>query len=169
MMRALNALAHVPLVPFLALNNRHATELSFLAACEFERLVGIAFYAKGYADQSGFLLAFDQDALYSSPNFHWVKARYARFVYIDRVVVDSAARSQGRARTLYKDLFGLAKTRGVGVIAAEVNSDPPNPISDAFHEGLGFETVGSAVHASRGKTVRYIVRRLGEDAGAVVQ
>jgi uncharacterized protein len=41
-----------------------------------------------------------------------------------------------------------------------VNSDPPNPASDAFHAALGFEVVGEAAIHDGAKTVRYLARRL---------
>jgi predicted GNAT superfamily acetyltransferase len=40
-----------------------------------------------------------------------------------------------------------------------VNSQPPNPISDAFHAAQGFTEVGTAVIEGGAKTVRYLLRR----------
>ena len=71
------------------------------------------------------------------------------------------ARGQGVARQLYTDLFAHATDGGYPMIAAEINSDPPNPGSDAFHEKLGFETAGEARLDDRDKTVRYVARMLG--------
>jgi predicted GNAT superfamily acetyltransferase len=45
-------------------------------------------------------------------------------------------------------------------IVCEVNLDPPNPASDAFHAALGFAEVGTAVIDNGDKTVRYLSRRL---------
>ena len=112
-----------------------------------------------------FRLAFDpatidQDADYDSPNFLWFKARYPRFVYVDRIAVAAAARGRGHARSLYGDLFGAALAKGHKVVVCEVNSDPPNPASDAFHAALGFSEVGqAAIHGGK-KTVRYFARPL---------
>jgi hypothetical protein len=53
----------------LALNNAHATELSFLEPTRFARLVRGAFLARRIGDIAALLLAFDQDADYDSPNF----------------------------------------------------------------------------------------------------
>ena len=142
----------------LALNNQHATELSWLEPQRFSRMLGRAFYARK-AGLAGFLLAFDADAEYDSPNYRWYRDRYRRFVYIDRVVVQHADRGRGLARRLYADLFARAAAAGHDVVGCEVNSDPPNPVSDAFHAALGFVPVGTAVLPSRGKTVRYMVRQ----------
>ena len=77
------------------------------------------------------------------------------------LAVDAKARGQGIARAFYEDLFSYAEDCGYGQITAEINSDPPNPGSDAFHEKLGFETVGEARLDDRDKSVRYVARRLG--------
>jgi hypothetical protein len=45
-------------------------------------------------------------------------------------------------------------------VVCEVNADPPNPASDAFHAALGFAAVGSAANHGGGKTVRYFCREL---------
>lgn len=43
------------------------------------------------------MLAMDQDADYASPNFQRFRARYPRFVYVDRIVVAQSARGRGYA------------------------------------------------------------------------
>jgi predicted GNAT superfamily acetyltransferase len=45
---------------------------------------------------------------------------------------------------------------GRSLIVCEVNVEPPNPASDAFHARLGFATVGSATLQDQQKTVRYL-------------
>ena len=147
----------------LALNNAHATELSFLEPARFARLVRGAFLARRIGDIDALLLAFDQDAGYDSPNFLWFRARYPRFVYVDRVVVAPAYRGRGHARRLYDDLFEQARRRGHNQIVCEVNTQPPNPASDAFHARLGFAEVGRAVLPGGAKTVRYLRRALSGD------
>jgi predicted GNAT superfamily acetyltransferase len=149
----------IELDPVLALNNRYATELSWLDRDRLGRIVTSAYYARAVADQSAFLIAFDQAASYDSPNFIWFRDRLARFVYIDRVAVDPASRGRGFARALYQDLFNLAGRDGHDTVCCEVNSDPPNPASDRLHEVLGFRKVGEALLSS-GKTVRYFSRVL---------
>ncbi len=152
-----------PMVPdslgrALALNNAHAAELSLLDPDRLARLVDRAFLAVWAPDEAGFLIAFDQDAPYESPNFHWFQDRWRRFVYVDRVVVRPECRGRGHAEALYRLLFARAAAACHELIGCEVNIEPPNPASDRFHARLGFQALGSA---GRGiKRVRYLGRKI---------
>lgn len=145
----------------LVLNNAHAAELSFLDAASLHTLLDGAFYTRCVRHLDAVLIALDQThPRYASPNYLWFRARYPRFVYVDRVVVAEAARGKGLARLLYADLFDAALAEGHNLIVCEVNADPPNPASDTFHASLGFEEVGGAEIHGGAKTVRYLARRL---------
>jgi predicted GNAT superfamily acetyltransferase len=142
----------------LALNNAHAVELSWLEPERLAHLVAEAFVARRVGVADALLLTFDQAADYDSPNFLWFRERYGAFVYVDRVVVADGARGRGLARRLYDDLFAAAKAAGHERIVCEVNADPPNPASDAFHAALGFVPVGTAAIHGGKKTVTYLER-----------
>ena len=141
----------------LALNNAHAQELSWLEPERLQHLVRESFCARRIGDLEAFLIAFDQDAQYDSPNFRWFRDRYPRFVYIDRIVVAPSARGHGYAQRLYFDLFELAALAGHERVVCEVISSPPNPGSDAFHATMQFEQVGSASIHGGAERVRYLV------------
>src|SRR4029077_7447491 len=110
----------------LALNNDHAVELSSADDAKLRNLVAIAFLAQraGFAD--ALLIALDQDAHYDSLNFHWFRSRYARFVYVARVVIAPGARGGAWASTLYGRLIERAIAANHDRIVCEVNVDPPN-------------------------------------------
>jgi predicted GNAT superfamily acetyltransferase len=144
----------------LALNNAHAQELSWLDPARLQQLVEQSFLARRIGSLEAFLLAFDQNARYDSPNFLWFCARFPRFVYVDRIVVAATARGRGHARRLYDDLFGRAAEAGHERVVCEVNTLPPNPASNAFHAALGFVEVGSARVYDGSRTVRYLSREL---------
>ena len=144
----------------LALNNEHAAELSWLDPARLRALLDRAFHARVIGRAEAFLLAFDERADYDSPNFLWFRARFERFVYVDRLAVARSARGRGHARSLYADLMRRAADAGHRTLACEVNREPANPASDALHAALGFTEVGeAAIHGGR-KTVRYLVRPL---------
>jgi uncharacterized protein len=140
----------------LALNNAHSVETGPLTRDALIHMLETAFHSatKG-AGKDGLLLAFDQDAGYQSPNFLWFKARYSRFVYVDRIIVAEHARGRGLARIFYEALFDRAREAGHECVVCEVNLDPPNPGSLSFHAAIGFVTVGEA-DLENGKTVRYM-------------
>jgi predicted GNAT superfamily acetyltransferase len=144
----------------LALNNEHARELSWLEPERLQHLVEQAFLARRVGNIDAFLLAFNQGAHYDSPNFLWFPSRYPRFVYVDRIVVASAARGRGLARRLYDDLFEQAIAAGHDRVVCEVNLQPPNPASDAFHAALGFIEVGTATIHDGNRRVRYLSKAL---------
>jgi len=144
----------------LALNNEHARELSWLEPQKLRHLVGEAFLALRAGEADAFMLAFDEGADYDSTNFLWFKARYPRFAYVDRVAVAGHARGRGLARGFYETLFDKARKAGHTVVTCEVNSDPPNPGSDAFHAAMGFREVGWASIYGGERSVRYYVREL---------
>ncbi|MDV6332479.1 GNAT family N-acetyltransferase [Asticcacaulis sp. 201] len=138
------------------LNQDHAEALSSLSLASLERLIGGAHLAATVDDGDGLVIVCDQASDYDSPNFLWFKARYDRFVYVDRIVVSDTRRGEGLARQLYDTVFAAARADGHSQVVCEVNYDPPNPGSDAFHDRLGFVEVGRAVLADRGKGVRYL-------------
>lgn len=153
----------------LALNNAHAAQLSWLEPERLEHLIGQAFLARRIGNLAAFLLALDQDADYDSPNFQWFRARHPRFVYVDRIVVASAARGRGCARRLYDDLFEHAVRAGHDRVFCEVNSSPPNPESDAFHAAFGFVEIGTASVYGGSRTVRYLAHTLAPMAIATTR
>jgi predicted GNAT superfamily acetyltransferase len=145
----------------LALNRAHVAETSPLDAAELRSLLAQAFHV-GTCDRGreAFLVALDQGASYSSPNFQWFKSRHERFVYIDRIIVAPSQRGRGLARLLYEELIAAAARARHVLIGCEVNVAPPNPASDAFHAALGFSEVGRATLPGAAKRVRYLTREI---------
>ena len=153
-------IAHTDLEWVLALNRRHEVELSTLSRDGLSGLVEEAAYCRVVDDRAAYLIAFDQDADYHSPNFLWFRDRLSRFIYVDRIAVSEQHRGRGLARLLYEEIFTYGAESGHEVIVCEVNSDPPNPASDAFHRAMAFTEMGDAQLDDRGKTVRYLRRAL---------
>ena len=142
------------------LNNQHAEELSFKTAPAFVELLQAASHVRALSAGGALLVGFDDEATYDNPNFRWLKARYERFYYIDRVVVSSAFRGRGIARLLYADLQRRAVLENRMRLVCEINSTPPNPASDDFHRKLGFAAVGTQELVGQGKTVCYWAKEL---------
>jgi predicted GNAT superfamily acetyltransferase len=140
----------------LDLNNANKTELSFLDEEGFQHLLNQSYLATCVGWTKAFLISLDQDADYGGVNFCWFRDRYDRFIYIDRIVVAPEARGRGIAKALYENLIDYARRDGHEQIVCEVNSEPPNPGSDAFHASFGFQAVGEATIHAGTKTVRYL-------------
>lgn len=140
----------------LTLSAQNEAETSYLDETLLDALVRESCYAR-VLDRDAYLIAFAPGAGYESPNYLWFVERYEAFVYVDRIVVSTAARGKGVARALYEDLFAFAAGTGAPRIVCEVNSDPPNPGSDAFHARMSFVEVGAA-RIENGKSVRYLSR-----------
>ncbi|WP_305805042.1 GNAT family N-acetyltransferase [Stenotrophomonas sp. YIM B06876] len=153
------AITDADIAALLALNNAHATELSWQSPEAFSRLLAQACFARTAGEAEALLIALDQTADYDNPNFAWLAARYPRFVYIDRIVVAEALHGRGLARGLYAALIRFAAAHGHTHLVCEINLDPPNPASLALHVALGFSAVGQAT-LDNGKTVAYFHRPL---------
>jgi predicted GNAT superfamily acetyltransferase len=99
-----------------------------------------------------FLLALTPGADYPSENFVWFSANRPGSLYVDRIVVAPSAHGRGLGRVLYEAVAARAVELGLTEITCEVNLEPPNPQSLAFHARLGFTQIGEQV--TKGGAVR---------------
>lgn len=140
----------------LALNNADAEAVNELTQEAFEGRLRSAYAARMLADGSAFLIAFDHATPPQGPNHSWFTARESYFAYVDRVVVAPAARRRGVAAALYEDLAAIARLDKIALMVCEVNLEPLNAISMAFHDSLGFTIAGETTDNRHGKRVRYL-------------
>ncbi len=121
-----------------------------------ERLIGLsslALVGVGADDRvHGFLIAVDPGSAYESENYRFFEDRGIPHLYVDRIVVDSDARGSGIGRLLYAAVFERARSAGLAEVTCEVNLEPPNPESLAFHARLGFTQI--AEQRTKGGTIR---------------
>lgn len=142
----------------LALNERHVDLTSPLDAPRLAALVA-------WADRAlvldvdgafaGFVLTYVHGSAYDGENFAWFSERYPDLAYLDRVVVHEDFRRRGLASLLYDDVEAGC---GRPLLALEVNLDPPNEPSLAFHRARGYVEVGQ--RESGGHRVSMLVKRL---------
>lgn len=105
---------------------------------------------------AGFYVTFGPGAAYGSVNYRWFADRYDSFVYLDRVAIGAGFRRQGLGSQMYRHVEAHATARW---FTLEVNVDPPNDASLAFHAALGFEEAGRQ-RTPYGTTVSLMVRDL---------
>lgn len=138
----------------LAHNN---AEVPAVGELDAERLAGLvavaesALAAEVGGQLAGFVIALPPGTAYTSPNYHWFSERHDDFVYVDRVVVLPEGRGRGVGRALYDAV--VAATPATWLLA-EVNVEPRNDVSLAFHDRYGFEPVEEA--APYGDTTRVV-------------
>jgi predicted GNAT superfamily acetyltransferase len=127
----------------LRLNADHVELLAPLDATRLEALRGWASRADVITHDgrtAGFVLVFEAGTAYDSENYRWFSQRYTEFHYLDRIVVDPRFRRLGLASAVYDEVERGAAS--AGRLLLEVNVEPPNHPSLAFHQGRGFVEVG---------------------------
>lgn len=137
----------------LQINNAAAPAVPVNTQDEFRGLTALSGLAIVVDDgaPAGFLLGMEPSADYDSENFRWFRTRSDSFVYVDRIVLAPRAQSAGLGRRLYERMFAWGRELGVAEVCCEVNVEPPNPRSLAFHARLGFAEVGR--QATKGGSV----------------
>jgi predicted GNAT superfamily acetyltransferase len=97
-------------------------------------------------EPGGFVLGMPPGLDYASENYTFFSARSHEldrgFVYVDRIVLAPRLRSRGLGPQLYAAVIDEARRVGAAEVLCEVNVEPPNPGSLAFHTRLGFVEVG---------------------------
>jgi predicted GNAT superfamily acetyltransferase len=138
------------------LNSAEVQHTSAMDVARLTELIAISCYHKvaGLGGiVSAFLLAMCHDCRYVNDNFAWFSKRYARFIYVDRVVVSRASRGLRLGSLLYEDIFRHARSNDIPLITCEYNIVPPNEPSRLFHEKFGFKEQGTQWVANGTKRV----------------
>ena len=131
-------------------------ELTRLRALSAEHVV-VANEAGGVI---GYALVFAHDADYDGEEFQILRQRLAEpFLYIDQIALAPSARGRGIGRLVYAGLAQRAAAQGRRTLCCEVNRQPANPASLAFHERLGFRPLGTLA-TQDGRQVVLLQRRL---------
>lgn len=108
----------------------------------------------------GYVLTFSSASAYDDTEIRELRGRLTEpFLYICQVVVAPEHRGRGMARAFYDAAAVAARREGLRFLACDVNTDPPNPGSAAFHRQLGFTEIGRGT-ASNGFAVAFLARRL---------
>jgi predicted GNAT superfamily acetyltransferase len=149
------------LAELVAYNNAevpHVSELTFKTGAALVAMAEDVTVAVDGEAMLGFVVAFTPGSEYHSLNYRWFADNLDDFVYVDRIVVLPETQSRGIGRALYAHVGALASQRN-GVVACEVNLEPPNGSSMRFHERIGFSEIGQLGGA--GKRVAMLVWNVG--------
>lgn len=135
------------LAAVLALNNAAGPGIVPIEPPRMRQLFEVARYfrvALYQGELAGFLIALSPEADYDSPNFLWFRERYADFLYIDRIVINSRFRRHGIGRVFYADVLSFAEVR-YPILTCEVFIEPRDDVSLVFFGTNGFQEVGQQV------------------------
>jgi uncharacterized protein len=130
---------------FLCINADSApavSRLDSIAATALLSAADIAWVAEIDGRLAGYLVGFLSTSNYDGEEFSWFKKSRNGFVYVDQIAIASPFRGHGIGRHLYTELFRWSLDNTCSTVVCEVNLQPPNPASLAFHERCGFSRVG---------------------------
>ncbi|WP_421117934.1 GNAT family N-acetyltransferase [Aquihabitans daechungensis] len=150
--------ADAPVV--LAINEASVHHLAPLDGDEYQWFLEVAAVAWGVeldGELAGFVFVLDPGVDYASRNYAWFSEHYERFAYLDRVAIDERARRRGVGTAIYDAVEARAAEQGVPLLL-EVNIEPPNHPSLAFHASRGFAEVGTLAHDGGAKVVRLLAK-----------
>ncbi|MGA9279330.1 GNAT family N-acetyltransferase [Ilumatobacter sp.] len=118
----------------------------------------IALAAEIDGEVIGFCLVLPPGSSYDSLNYRWFAEHYPTAMYLDRVAFDESVVGRGYGTAMYAEVARTieADFSDAAGLTLEVNVDPPNEPSLAFHRKLGFTAVGR--QASKGIEVEMMHR-----------
>lgn len=145
MLRPLTPADHDAVV---ALNQAEVDLLSPMDSAKLTDLIDLAERADAVVADgrfAGFVLVTASDVDYDSENLAWFRRFYpdGDFAYLDRVALDPRFRRLGLGGRAYAELEAYFAETGRARMCLEINLDPPNHASLAFHRGRGYEQVGT--------------------------
>lgn len=142
----IRALDEADLDAVLAINEANVPEVGSISPERLRFLVAesaLALVVEVDRVIAGFCIVLPPGSTYDSVNYRWFMDRHTDAMYLDRVAFDSDFRGQGLGTALYNQVHEFVRgTDGMNRWTLEVNVDPPNVPSLAFHAARGFVEVG---------------------------
>ena len=149
----------------LGINAASVPGVATLDESEFARLMVIPNHhlaAEG-ANQVvvGYALAFNSNAPYDGEEFGFFQQTMAQpFIYIDQVATQLEFRRTGMGSSIYDAIEKGARLSKASALCCEVNINPPNPVSFAFHRSRGFRQSGTLT-TTDGRVVALLAKDVG--------
>jgi len=149
----------------LALNNDAIPAVNALTFDELNGILRMAQKTWVVEDNGrvvGALVIIGPGASYQSANYSWLDRQFTNFCYVDRIIISPSNKRKGKGWKLYATLEKHAITTEADVLLCEVNVEPENPQSLAFHASLKWTPFQDREHGS-GKVVRYFKKSVSTE------
>ncbi len=140
----------------LRLNQDSVQELSPLDEERLNYILALshrALVVERDGDPVGFAIAVAPETNYDSRNYAWLSERFESFLYLDRIAIAAEARRQGLGAMLYDAMETAALP--FGRMVCDVNIEPRNDASLAFHRARGYEPIGELRHGDTKKVLLF--------------
>jgi len=125
------------------INQQSVPYVSDLDAGEFSLLLGLCEYSRVAViddEIAGYLFVLGEGLKYGGEEYNWFCQNLGEeFLYIDQVAIARKWQGAGCGTELYRDLENYAVRQQKNMLACEINYDPCNEGSMAFHRKSGFE------------------------------
>jgi uncharacterized protein len=145
----------------LELNQASVQELSALDEQRLQYILALAHRSLVATSDDGnvlaFALAIAPSTDYDSLNYTTLSEMFESFLYLDRIAVADSARRKGLGAALYDAMEAAAAP--FGRMVCDVNIEPRNDASLAFHTARGYREVGELSHGDV-KTVALMSKEL---------
>ncbi len=92
---------------------------------------------------AGFVFALPDGIDFDARNYRWFEERLDDYLYVERIVVVDGNQGRGIGRRFYDHLIDTTDRRH---LVSEVNTNPRNDASLAFHDRFGFEAIGELTY-----------------------
>ena len=151
----------------LALNLASEHHLSALDGTRLQHILSLAhrsLVVEAGGEVVAFAIAMAPAAPYDSRNYRWFAAHLERFLYLDRIAVAGSFRRRGIATQIYDAMELTAGS--LGRMVCDVNVEPPNDASLAFHAARGYREIARLEHPE--KLVALLSKELEHRTGEAV-
>lgn len=101
---------------------------------------------------AAFILALEQGQPYQSENYAWFEHNLNDYYYVDRLAILPNYHRLGIGSLMHNSVKAYAIEKGIKQIALEIDIQPINEVSLAFHKQLGFKEIDTLV-TNQGKKI----------------
>ena len=127
------------------LNQQNTPEVGSLSSEEelksLIKMSSCCLYVSSQTIIVGFIICLREGSKYTSKNYNFFTKKFSKFLYIDRIAIESSYRRTGIGKKIYSEIELIANLNKIPM-CCEVNTLPLNKVSINFHKNFGFDEIG---------------------------